>query len=104
MLKEIEELRRSLIALDALDDDTRDALVTIEAALEDIEKHPVSGEVREVLSETKDALARTGEAGAAGLAVRWEGLKEHFGHWEEKHPRLVLAIGRVSDSLAAFGL
>lgn len=104
MLKEIEELRRSLLALDALDDDTREALRTIEAALEDIEKHPASGEVRGVLSDTTDALGDPGKAEGAGLSGRWEGLKKHFVHWEEEHPSLVLAVGRISNSLAAFGL
>lgn len=104
MLKEIEELRRSLIALDALDEDTREALRTIEAALEDIEKHPASGKVRDVLADTSGALKDRSAAGGAGLADRWEGLKDHFTHWEEEHPSLVLAIGRISNSLAAFGL
>lgn len=103
MLKEIEELRRSLIALDALDDDTREALLTIEAALEDIEKHPASSEVRDVISDTRGALADPASAGGA-ISGRWEGLKEQFAHWEGDHPSLVLAIGRISNSLAAFGL
>lgn len=104
MLKEIEELRRSLLALDALDDDTREALRAIEAALEDIEKHPASAEVRGVLSDTTNALGDPDKAGGAGLSDRWEALKKHFAHWEEEHPSLVLAVGRISNSLAAFGL
>jgi hypothetical protein len=104
MLKEIEELRRSLLALDALDDDTRDALIAIEAALEDLEKHPASGEIRGVLSDTSNALGDPGMAAGAGLSDRWEDLKKHFAQWEEKHPSLVLSVGRISNSLAAFGL
>ncbi len=104
MLKEIEELRRSLHALDALDDDTREALRMIEAALEEIGKHPVSSEIREVFSDTTEALGTPGKAEGTGLSERWEGLKKPFALWEDEHPGLVLAAGRISNSLATFGL
>lgn len=104
MLKEIEAIRESLLALDALDEDTREALLTIENALEEIERHPVSSQVREVVSHTAGALATKDQPEAGILSGKWEDLKGQFVHWEEEHPRLVLAIGRISNSLAAFGL
>ncbi|MCB1204925.1 MAG: hypothetical protein KDN18_11750 [Verrucomicrobiae bacterium] len=104
MLKEIEAIRESLRALDALDEDTRDALLTIEHALEEIERHPVSSQVREVVTQTAGALAAGDQSENEGLSGKWEDLKGQLIHWEEEHPRLVLAIGRISNSLAAFGL
>ena len=99
MIPEIEAIRRTLASLDALDDETLEALSTINSALDEIDHLPV----REVVNETAGALADESAAGD-GLAEKWAGLKEQLVHWEEEHPRLVMAIGRVSNSLAAFGL
>ena len=105
MLKEIEEIRRALLSLNALDEEAKDALATLEAAVEEIDRHPDSGRVREVVTATAGALSNTGdEAAGGGLAETWAELKDQFDHWEEDHPSIVLAIGRVSNSLAAFGL
>jgi chromosome segregation ATPase len=104
MLPEIESIRRALASLDALDEETRGALATLEAALDEIDRLPESQRVREVVAETAGSLASGEEDSSGGLAERWSELKEQVGHWEEEHPRLVLAIGRVSNSLAAFGL
>lgn len=103
MQPEIEAIRRSLVALDALDDDMKDALANLESALGEIDLHPASGRVREVVTETVGALAGEGDAGG-GIAGKWAELKDHLVHWEEEHPRLVLVIGRLSNSLAALGL
>lgn len=108
MLKEIEEIRRSLIALNALDDEAQEALATLEAAMEEIDRHPAAGRVREVVTNTAGTLAVAEPDREAGLAAKWdelkEELKEQVDDWEQEHPSIVLAIGRVSNSLAAFGL
>lgn len=108
MRKEIEEIRRALLAMDALDDEAAEALATLEEALEDIEQRPDSERMREIVLSTAGALGRgSGEAGAGardGLAGKWRELKENLSHWEEEHPGVVLAVGRISDSLAVVGL
>jgi len=104
MLKEIEEIRRALLALDALDDEAKEALATLEAAVEDIDRHPDSGRIREVVTATAGALKEESSAADLGLSGKWDELKGQVAHWEEEHPSLVLAIGRLSNSLAAFGL
>lgn len=104
MHPEIEAIRRSLASIDALDEETREALDTLESALDDIDRLPGSDRVREVVAETAGSLAADKTAPSAALAERWSELKEHLVDWEEEHPRLVLAVGRVSNSLAAFGL
>ena len=104
MLKEIDTIRRALLALDALDDEAREALATLEAAVEEIGRHPDSAQVREVVSETAGALSKTDGEPDGGLSEKWGGLKDHLVHWEDDHPGIVLAIGRLSNSLATFGL
>ncbi|MBU6178995.1 MAG: hypothetical protein KGR69_04990 [Verrucomicrobia bacterium] len=104
MFPEIESIRSALRQLDALDDEAMEALATLEAALTEIDRHPASGRVREVVTETADALAEEGPSAEGSLAEKWEELKGQVGDWEAEHPGLVLAIGRVSNSLAAFGL
>ncbi len=103
MLPEIEAIRRALASLDALDDETREALSTLELALAEIDRLPDPAKVREVVAETADTLS-SDEAASPALSEKWAGLKDQLVHWEEEHPSLVLAIGRVSNSLAAFGL
>lgn len=104
MFQEIESIRKALSQLDALDDEAKEALATLEAALSEIDRHPAAGRVREVVAETAGALAEEAAAPEGGLAQMWGELKDHVDSWETEHPRLVLAIGRVSNSLAAFGL
>jgi hypothetical protein len=104
MFQEIESIRKALGELNALDDEAKEALATLEAALTEIDRHPASGRVREVVAETAGALAEEAPATDGGLAEKWEDLKDHVDAWEAEHPSLVLAIGRVSNSLAAFGL
>lgn len=102
MFQEIESIRKALRELDALDDEAKDALATLEAALAEIDRHPASGRVREVVTATAGALGE--EEPEGGLSQKWEELKDHVDAWEAEHPRLVLAIGRISNSLAAYGL
>lgn len=101
MREEIETIRRALLDRDALDVETKEALAALESALGEIEEHPAGGRVREVVAGTAGALS---DGDASALGSTWEELKDHLAHWEDEHPRLVLAIGRVSNSLAAFGL
>lgn len=109
MQKEIEAIRRALLAIGALDDEAKDALATLEEALEETDHRPESGQVREVVRSTAGTLGNTnGEAavdGEAGLlAEKWRELKENLTDWEEEHPSVVLAVGRISNSLAVVGL
>jgi chromosome segregation ATPase len=104
MLNEIEKIRQALIAINGLDDEAKEALATLEAAIEEIDRHPESDRVKGVVRETAGTLAMSDEDAHRRLAGKWEELKESISHWEEEHPSIVLAIGRVSNSLAAFGL
>lgn len=104
MRKEIEEIRQALISIDALDDEARAALVTLEEAVEEIDRHPESARVRNVVEETAGTLGGADQEAHRGLAGKWQELKEGISHWEDDHPAVVLAIGRISDSLAAVGL
>lgn len=104
MLKEIEEIRQALIAINGLDDEAEEALATLEAAIEEIDRHPESDRVKGVVKETAGTLASPDVEAQHGLAGKWVELKESISHWEEEHPSVVLAIGRVSNSLAAFGI
>ncbi|NLT70493.1 MAG: hypothetical protein GXX91_07335, partial [Verrucomicrobiaceae bacterium] len=54
------------------------------------------------LGNTNGEAAVDGEAGL--LAEKWRELKENLTDWEEEHPSVVLAVGRISDSLAVVGL
>lgn len=83
MKGEIDAIRRALIELNALDDETREALDSIESALERIDKKEDADE---------------------GISGRWSSLREQLLQWEEEHPTLALAVGRISNSLAAIGL
>jgi len=104
MRKEIEEIRQALIAINGLDEEAQEALATLEAAIEEIDRHPESDLVKGIVRETAGTLAGSDEAAHSGLSDKWENLKESISHWEEEHPSVVLAIGRVSNSLAAFGI
>lgn len=83
MKGEIDAIRRALIELNALDDETSEALDSIEAALERIDEKVTADE---------------------GISGRWSALREQLLEWEEEHPTLALAVGRISNSLAAIGL
>ena len=104
MRKEIEEIRQALIAINALDDEAKDALATLEEAIDEIDHHPETGQVREVMRSTAGTLGSGDAEAHRGLAGKWQELKENLNHWEEEHPSVVLAVGRISDSLAVVGL
>ncbi len=90
--------------MNALDDEVREALTTLEEAIEEIDRHPESDQVHKVVRSTADSLGSTGIDGHRGLAGKWRELKESLNHWEEDHPAVVLAVGRISESLAVVGL
>lgn len=104
MRKEIEEIRQALLARHALDDEVRDALTTLEEAIEEIDLRPESGQVREVVRSTAGSIGSPREETSDGLAGMWQQLRENLNDWEEDHPSVVLAVGRISSSLAAVGL
>jgi len=104
MRKEIEEIRQALLAINALDDEAKEALATLEEAIDEIDHHPESGQVREVVRTTAGTLGSADREAHRGLAGKWRELKETITHWEEDHPTVVLAVGRISDSLAVVGL
>lgn len=85
MKGEIDAIRQALIELNALDDETREALDSMETALDQIDAE----------------AAGTEENGVSG---RWASLREKLLQWEEEHPTLALAVGRITNSLAAIGL
>ena len=53
---------------------------------------------------TSGTLGSADPEAQRGLAGKWQELKENLNHWEEDHPSVVLAVGRISDSLAVVGL
>jgi len=106
MREQLEEIRRALVARGALDPEANEALETLEASLESTERHPESGRIEEVVRHTAGSLSggNGDEGGADGLSAKWKELKEGIVHWEEEHPRVVMAVGRISDALAVVGL
>lgn len=99
MKKEIEEIREALKAIDAYDEETGEALQSLEAALDEIDQHPALGRVQETIAGTgTKVLAREKSA------ENWDSLKEHLDEWEDDHPGLVLSVGRVARALAVLGL
>ena len=104
MHKEIEEIRQALISIDALDDEAKAALAALEEAVEEIDRHPESARVRNMVQETAGTLAGTDREAHRGLAGKWHELRESISHWEDDHPAITLAVGRISDSLAVLGL
>lgn len=104
MRKEIEEIRQALLAINALNDEVKEALATLEEAIDEINHHPETGQVREVMRTTSGTLGSADPEAQRGLARKWQELKENLNHWEEDHPSVVLAVGRISDSLAVVGL
>lgn len=106
MKKEIDEIREALVSIDAYDDSTREALSSLEEALEEIDRHPKGGDLQEAMRETAANIRESGspESAEDGPSGRWQALKEHFSEWEEHHPRVTVVIGKVADAFAAVGL
>jgi hypothetical protein len=104
MNKELEEIRKALIAIDAYDEEAQESLAVLEAALIEIDHHPESSRVKDLVKETASGLALAKENPDQNLGGKWEDLKGGVSHWEEDHPGVVLAIGRVSNALAVLGL
>lgn len=103
MRQELEKIRHALLSRDALDDEARDALASLEAALDQVVEHPAGERVREVVAGTANSLTEEDDDPGA-LAATWSDLRGQLTNWEEEYPGLVLAIGRVSNSLATLGL
>jgi len=99
MKKEIEDIREALKAIDAYDDETGQALQSLEEALDEIDQHPALGRVQETISGTS-AQVRAQEK----TAESWDSLKEHLDEWEDDHPGLVLSVGKMARVLAVLGL
>ncbi|MEM1441132.1 MAG: hypothetical protein AAGF67_02240 [Verrucomicrobiota bacterium] len=99
MKKEIEEIRDALKSIGSYDDESREALESLEHALDEIDQHPALGRVEETISGTS-ASVREGEA----TSEHWESLKEHLEEWEDHHPGLVLSVGKMARVLAVLGL
>lgn len=108
MRKEIEEIRDALSSIDALDEETGEALQSLEDSIDELESHPAADRVRDVASETA-ARVRAGRATGEGeeeppISGRWASLRGHLDEWEDRHPRVTMVIGRMADALAAVGL
>jgi hypothetical protein len=107
MKKEIEEIRAALIAIDAYDEATGEALASLEESLEEIDSHPAVGRVREVIGSTAGQVSRPGGSDSQEegvIAEKWHDLKDHLDEWEDHHPTVVLSVGKVAEALAVLGL
>ncbi len=104
MSSELESIRNSLAAGGALDDETKEALTTLETALSQIGENSLSERVQDVVSQTAVALGQDSTPSGSEISGKWEELRAAFADWEEQHPGVVMAISRLSNSLAAFGL
>ena len=103
MKKEIEEIREALESLQAYDDETGEALNLLEEAIDEIDRHPEVGKVRGVIGETAEMVKTPGTEGA-GVSGKWQQLRDHIDEWEDHHPKVTLAIGKMADALAVVGL
>lgn len=99
MKKEIEEIREALKAIDAYDEETGEALASLEEALDEIDQHPALGRLQETITGTGERV-RSREKSSES----WDSLREHLDEWEDHHPGLVLSVGKVARVLAVLGL
>tara|TARA_R110000850_G_scaffold73969_4_gene162215 strand:- start:173 stop:490 length:318 start_codon:yes stop_codon:yes gene_type:complete len=105
MKKEIEEIREALIALDAYDNDAREALESLEGSIEEIDRHPALERLRLVISETAaDVKGSSTDGNLSEVSGKWKALKEHLDEWENHHPKVVLSVGKMAEALAVVGL
>ena len=108
MRREIEEIKKSLGAIDALDEKTGEALQALEEAMEEIDRHPAVVQVHGVIGDTATEARRlNGEDGPPDEGVisdKWRSLKEHLDEWEDHHPNVVLVVGKMAEALAVVGL
>jgi len=106
MREPLEEIRQALASRGALDTEATEALEALQSALESVDRHPDSDRIEEVVRHTAGSLSGAGDATeeTTGLSAKWQELKEGIVHWEEEHPRVVMAVGRISDALAVVGL
>lgn len=99
MKKEIEDIREALKAINAYDEETGEALESLERAIDEIDQHPSLGKLQETISETSGRMRAEEKT-----AESWDSLKEHLDEWEDDHPGLVLSVGKVARALAVLGL
>jgi hypothetical protein len=104
MNKELEEIRKALIAINGYDEEAQESIAALEAALNEIDHHPESSKVKDLVRETANGIAAAKENPDQSLGEKWEDLKGGVSHWEEEYPGVVLAIGKVSHALAVLGL
>lgn len=78
----LEQLHEELEQADSLDPGSRELL-------------------REVMGDIREALDRPQTSESASLLDR---LREATGEFEESHPRLTAAVGRVADALSNLGI
>ena len=104
MRREIEEIREALLSIDALDEETSEALRQLEASIDDIESHPAVEKVRNVASDTAAEVHADSKGKEAEVSAKWHSLKEHVDEWEDHHPRVTLVIGKMAEALAVVGL
>ena len=102
MRKEIEELREALESLEGWNEESEDALRSLEESIDEIDRHPASGRVRTVVAETASG-ARPGEE-ESSMAANWHALQDHLREWEDDHPTPVIVAGKVARALAVLGI
>lgn len=107
MTPELETIRQSLEKAGALDDETSEALRALETALSHSNNPDLSNRVRDIVAETAESLADNDTPSttlSSDLSAKWRDLRDALSLWEKEHPGIVLAIGRLSNSLATYGL
>ncbi|MEM9017659.1 MAG: hypothetical protein AAGC68_11650 [Verrucomicrobiota bacterium] len=97
MKEEIDAIRESLFEMNALDEETREALLTLEEAIDEIDRHAGNDELFRHLSDAVNDAERH-------RSQRWRDLKSRVDDWEDHHPKLVLSVGRIAEALASVGL
>lgn len=104
MKKEIEEIRSALQSINAYDEETEKALESLEEAIDEIDRHPALGRMQKVIGGTAEELKQKAEEKEGVVSEKWHELKDHLDEWEDHHPKIVLAVGKVAEALAVVGL
>ena len=102
MKREIEDIRSALQSINAYDEETEKALESLEEAIEEIDRHPALGRVQNVIGGTAEGVKQKAEEGI--VSEKWHELKDHLDEWEDHHPKITLAVGKVAEALAVVGL
>lgn len=102
MKDELEKIRTALEAIGAYDESTREALMSLEDAIDEIDLHPELERIHGVVGET--AIGISEREGDGLISKRWHELKDHLESWEEHHPGTTVIVGKVADAFAVIGL